>query len=344
VRKFLVAIALLIGVMFIIGRLAELQAIGETLQRGDLRYIALAFFVELIWLLNTAASYRAIYHALDIREDIRHLTILSTAAFFINVVAPSAGIGGVAVFVSESRRRGYSAARATLGSVLFVLFEYAGFLSVLVLGLIVLIRRNNLQLSEIIASGVFIIIGLILAILLYLGLRSAADLGNALAWMAKQTNRFFRPFIKRPYLSETRAHEFAKDAAEGLAELRQKPDDLLLAMSLALSSKALLVSILFLVFLAFKVPFSPGTLIAGYSIAQLFTIVSPTPAGVGIVEGVMTLGLNSLNVPLGAAAVITLLYRGLTFWVPLILGLIAFRTLARQPESESEAGKHRPSP
>ncbi len=337
-RKFLVAIGLLIGVMFVIGRLAELQAIGETLQRGDLRYIALALFVELIWLLNTAASYRAIYRALGIREDLKQLTILSAAAFFINVVAPSAGIGGVAVFISESRRRGYSAARATLGSVVFVLFEYAGFLAVLALGLIVLIRRNNLQLSEIIASGIFVIIALVLAVLLYLGLRSAEDLGNALSWMARLINRLLAPVLKRPYLSESRAREFARDAAEGLAELRHKPDDLLLAMSLALSSKALLVSILFLTFLTFKIPFSPGTLIAGYSIAQLFTIVSPTPAGVGVVEGVMTLALNSLYVPLGAAAVITLLYRGITFWVPLLIGLLAFRTLARQPEAEAAPG------
>ncbi len=248
---------------------------------------------------------------------------------------PSAGIGGVAVFVAEARRRGYSSARATLGSVLFVLFEYAGFLAVLVLGLIVLVRRNNLQLSEILASVIFVIIGFALAVLLYLGLRSAKDLGNALTWMAKKINWLVWPILKRPYLSETRPHEFARDAAEGLAELRQKPDELLLAMSLALSSKALLISVLFLVFLAFKVPFSPGTLIAGYSIAQLFTIVSPTPAGVGIVEGVMTLALNSLNVQLGAAAVITLLYRGITFWVPLILGLLGFRTLARQPETKT---------
>jgi uncharacterized protein (TIRG00374 family) len=335
VRKFLVAIALLIGVMFVIGRLAELQAIGETLRRGDLRFILLALGVEIIWLLNTAASYRAIYRGLGIQEDIWQLTILSAAAFFINVVAPSAGIGGVAVFVAEARRRDYSSARATLGSVVFVLFEYAGFLAVLVLGLIVLVRRNNLQLSEILASVIFVIIGLALAVLLYLGLRSAQDLGNALAWIAKKINWLVSPIMKRPYLSETRPHEFARDAAEGLAELRQKPDELLLAMSLALSSKALLISVLFLVFLAFKVPFSPGTLIAGYSIAQLFTIVSPTPAGVGIVEGVMTLALNSLNVQLGAAAVITLLYRGITFWVPLLLGLLGFRTLARQPETKT---------
>jgi uncharacterized protein (TIRG00374 family) len=338
VRKFLVAIALLIGVMFVIGRLAELQAIGETLRRGELRFIVLALFVELIWLLNTAASYRAIYRALGIDENIGQLMILSAAAFFINIVAPSAGIGGVAIFIAESRRRGYSAARATLGSVVFVLFEYAGFLAVLLLGLIVLVRRNNLQLSEIIASVIFVIIGAGLAGLLYLGLRSATDLGNALTWIAKQINRLLRPFIKRPYLSETRPHEFARDAADGLSELRQKPDELLLAMSLALSSKALSISILFLVFLAFKVPFSPGTLIAGYSIAQLFTIVSPTPAGVGIVEGVMTIALNSLNVQLGDAAVITVLYRGITFWVPLLIGMLAFRTLARQPEDETAPG------
>ena len=74
-----------------------------------------------------------------------------------------------------------------------------------------------------------------------------------------------------------------------------------------------------------------GPWIGGFSIGWLFLIVSPTPAGLGIVEGAMTLALASLHVPLEAATVITLAYRGLTFWLPFGYGFVAFRYLQRTP-------------
>jgi hypothetical protein len=87
-----------------------------------------------------------------------------------------------------------------------------------------------------------------------------------------------------------------------------------------------------MMFLAFGTEISIGTLVAGFSIGYLFLIVSPTPAGVGFVEGGLTLALTSLSVPLGAAAVITLAYRGITFWLPLLLGMLAFRILPHTGE------------
>ena len=80
-------------------------------------------------------------------------------------------------------------------------------------------------------------------------------------------------------------------------------------------------------FLAFEVPFSAGTIIAGFSMAYLFLIVSPTPSGIGIVEGLMPVALSSLNVNWSQSVVITLLYRAVTFWFPLGVGAWAFRTL-----------------
>jgi uncharacterized protein (TIRG00374 family) len=262
-------------------------------------------------------------------EQIERLYLMVAAAYSVNVVAPSGGMGGLAIFISEARRQEYSAARVTAAGVLVVLFDYVGFICVLALGLIVLFRRNNLNITELVASAVLVSVALVLAILLYLGMRSADAMGQALAWMARKVNGFLRPFIHREYLSEDRAHEFAHEAADSLSLVRQKPENLLLPAALSLSSKALLISILFLVFLAFKVPFSVGTLIAGFSIGYLFYIVSPTPAGIGVVEGALTLGLRSLNVPLGEATVVALAYRGITFWIPLLFGMLAFRLLDR---------------
>jgi uncharacterized protein (TIRG00374 family) len=236
----------------------------------------------------------------------------------------------MAVFISNAIKSGYSAGKATVVSMLFLFLDYVAFLCVLTLGLIVLFRRNDLDPTEIIASIVIFAIAAGLGSLLYLGSRSAGSLGNALAWMARLVNRMARPFIHRDYLSEPRAHEFAQDMAEDLKSLPQKSHSLLKPMLFALVNKALLIGVLAASFLSFEVPFTAGTVIGGFSITYLFLIFSPTPSGIGIVEGIMPLALSSLRVSWSQAVIVTLAYRGITFWVPLGVGAVAFRILNRK--------------
>jgi uncharacterized membrane protein YbhN (UPF0104 family) len=80
----------------------------------------------------------------------------------------------------------------------------------------------------------------------------------------------------------------------------------------------------------FSVPFSARTIIGVFAIAYLYLIVTPTPACVVIIEGVMPLALSSLRVPWSEAVVITLAYRGITFWLPLGIGATALRILERE--------------
>ncbi|MGB9672976.1 MAG: hypothetical protein ACPL3P_02480, partial [Anaerolineales bacterium] len=113
-RKFLIAIALLLGILFVIGHFTEVQSIYETLKKGDLRFISLALLVELVWIVNLGANYRAIYHALGIHDHLKRLTVLALAANFTNVVAPSAGFSGMAVFISEARKTNQPSGKVTL--------------------------------------------------------------------------------------------------------------------------------------------------------------------------------------------------------------------------------------
>ncbi len=326
-RKFVIAIALLLGVSYIIWRLAEVQAIVGTLRQGDWRFLVLAFLLVGIWTVNIAASFRAIYRSIGLKVEVNNLIPVVIAAQFINVVAPAAGMSGVVVFLAEARRRNYSPGKATIGAALYVLFDYAAFFCVLAVGLFVLFRRNNLNAGELIATGMLIAVAIFVATMIYLGLKSAEQLGMALSWLAHLVNRVLWPFIHRDYLSEERAREFAREAADGLRELKWDPKKLVLPGILALTKFGLLIGILLVSFMAFKVNVSPGTLIAGFSIAYLFLIISPTPSGLGIVEGALTLSLNSMYIPLGAAAVVTMAYRGFTFWLPLLFGMVAFRWL-----------------
>ncbi len=333
VRKFLIAILLLLGIYFVIGQFSEVQNIVATLRNGDWRFLALALVLQILWLVNVAASYQAIYHALGIRENLSELFRLAAAANFVNVVAPSVGMGGVAVFITQARHREYSPARAAIAGALYVFFDYSGFLTLLSLGILVLVRRNNLTIVEITASLILLGIAAGLGFLLHLGMKSEQAFGAALARMARFVNRLLRPFLHRDYLSEARAYAFAHDAVAGLRQIRQNPRNLLRPALLALTNKVLLTCVLWMVFLAFKVPLSVGTLIAGSAIAYLFFIVSPTPSGVGIVEGVLTLALRSMYVPLEAAAVIALAFRGFTFWLPLFIGMFTFRHIGTSASS-----------
>lgn len=331
-RKFAVALVFLMAVYFLLTRFTEVEQVARTLQRGDVKWIIMGIGLQFVWLVNVAACFRACYRLMGVEESIERLLLLSLGANFVNVIAPAAGVSGLAVFISDCRARGKPTGRVTSAAALSVLYDYLAFIIVLGLGLTVLIRRDRLGAAEVSASAILLAIAMVFGVLLWLGMRSGESLGQALAWMAHMVNRVVRPLRRRDYLSEDNARAFAMEAAEGLAIARQAPRGaILLPAALALSKQALLISILFMVFMAFGQAFSVGTLVAGYAIGYLFLIVSPTPSGIGFVEGAMTLALTTLRVPLAAATIITLAYRGITLWLTLLYGMVAMRWIGRQP-------------
>jgi uncharacterized protein (TIRG00374 family) len=202
--------------------------------------------------------------------------------------------------------------------------------------MIALLRRNHLGVGEITAAVILLAIAIVLAFLFYLGYRSTKALGEALAKIARLINLILKPFIHREYLNEARAHSFAAEISDGLGELPEKPRSLFRPFLLSLATKVLLMGILICSFLSFSVPFSAGTVLGGFAIGYLFLIVSPTPSGIGIVEGVMAIALGSLGVNFSQAVVITLAYRGMTFWLPLAIGAVAFRFLQLQEAKNPE--------
>ncbi|HEX2981399.1 MAG TPA: lysylphosphatidylglycerol synthase domain-containing protein, partial [Anaerolineaceae bacterium] len=232
-RKFLIAVVLLLGIYFVISRFTEVQTIADTFSRGDWRFLLLALIVELAWLVNIGSTFRAIYMLLGETNTRRYMIRLAAAANFVNVVAPAGGMTGIAVFLADARRRGYSSARATVAGALFVLFDYAATLLVVVIGLSVLFVRNSLHWPEIMASIILLLLAVFLTSMLVLAMRSARELGNVLEWLARRLNSVLRIFIHRDYLEVARAHSFAEEIAEGASVLRTHPKMLLRPFALA---------------------------------------------------------------------------------------------------------------
>ncbi|MCE9647137.1 MAG: flippase-like domain-containing protein [Chloroflexi bacterium] len=337
-KKLLVVVILFLGIAVVVLSFGELETILRTLQKAHLGFFLLAILIQVVWFFTTGRMYQSVYHLLGLDETIPNLSRIAAAANFINIVAPTAGMGGVALFASEARRRGHPAGRATVAAALSLSLDHAAFLCVLSLGLIVLVRRNDLHAGDLSATLFMLGIAISYAFILYLGYRSEEKLGNFLAKLANMVNRVVRFFRRKDYLSEARAHEFAHEVAEGFSGLTEQKTSLVRPVLWGILDKALLMLVLLCSFLAFEVPFSAGTIIAGFSIAYLFLIVSPTPSGIGIVEGLMPVALSSLNVDWSQAVVITLTYRTVTFWVPFGIGAWAFRSLHAAGEEPSTNG------
>jgi hypothetical protein len=330
-RKLLLAVVFGLSLLFLIDNYQLMQRQLAVLEKGNLLLVGLALLVALGYFVSTAALYRMLYRILRIDVDLADLIPISAAAFFVNVIAPSAGLSSIAVFVSEARRRDEPVGRVTVASTLFVFFDLAGFMAVLIGGIFILVQQNHLTVTEIIATLYLIGLAGVLGFIFWVGSRSAGRLEALLRKLARWVNTAAGwAGRQEPVYSEEAASAFAQDTAEGLALMRAQKRNFLYPFLLGIANRASFIVVLWLIFEAFGIPYQAGTIIGGYSIAYLFTVASPTPAGVGVVEGLMTIGLASLSVPVAQATVATLAYRGITFWFLLLAGAGAFQYLRRQ--------------
>jgi hypothetical protein len=63
-------------------------------------------------------------------------------------------------------------------------------------------------------------------------------------------------------------------------------------------------------------------------------MISFIPGGLGVTEGFMGLLFNSFSIPLSVAVVSILVFRLLSFWIWIPIGLISYVTMAREISKE----------
>jgi uncharacterized membrane protein YbhN (UPF0104 family) len=71
-----------------------------------------------------------------------------------------------------------------------------------------------------------------------------------------------------------------------------------------------------------------GVLVMAYLLGQLGNLL-PLPGGVGGIDGAMIGALIAFGAPAGDAALAVLAYRGMSFWLPTVPGVLAYVSLAR---------------
>jgi len=344
IRRILYTLILLLTGWYVVNHLEELRLLLSTFGNANPAWLLVALGAHIVWLMVIAASLQSTYTLTGIHESLRHLLPLTTAGNFLNVVAPSYGLGALAVFMADGSKRGLPAGKVSTASILYMVYDYIGFMIILPVGLIVLSMRDALSPVITASSMIAAVIASVVFTATYLGFKNTGRLKHFLQKLARLINGMLFALFRREVLSMSRIRLFADNVTDGLREVRAASHSLIIPALLALLNKASAMLILLLAAKAFQVNLDPAVLFASFTIAYLFNIVSVTPSGIGFVEGALTLILSNLGVPLAQAAAITVTYRGITFWLTLLYGLIAIRMIGYPLRSAGIPGRTETAP
>jgi phosphatidylglycerol lysyltransferase len=317
---------LLIGFIWVVvTRLTEIQNLAETLAKGLWGWVLVAAILQVLYFVVMTASYQAAFWTVEVRGRLFELLPVTFAALFVNVVAPSGNVSGMALWADDAARRGESPARTMAGTLLQLIIDFVSFTLVLAIGMVHLFLQHDLEVYQIVAALILFLMTLALSSVLALGLWQPELLRRLLLWLKTAANKLAKRLKRADFFDDEWVERNATEYTDASAAIARYPKRLARAMGIMMVAHIVDLASLYVLFLAFQYPIPIGALVAGYAMGILFWIVSPTPQGIGVVEGVMALVFTSLGVPAAVAATVTLAFRGLTFWLPLLIGFIILR-------------------
>ena len=326
-RRWIFWIVIIAFLWVVISRFSEIKKLAETLMSGQWQWVAVAALTQVIFYITYTALYQSAFLTVGVKSKLFELLPVTFGSIFLNVAAPSGGASGAALFVDDASRRGQSAARATVGTLLVMVADFSAFLVLLVAGMVYLFTHHTLKIYEIVAAVFLIVIIGGLTGFLLLGLWRPQWLQKVLSWLRGFANRIARMLRRPDFLDEAWVERNTAEFTEAAIAIAAQPAMLMQTLGIAFASHLINLTSLYFVFLAFQQKVHFGVLVAGYAMGILFWIVAITPQGIGVVEGMMTLVFASLGIPIERATVIALAFRGLSFWLPLAIGFILLRRL-----------------
>ena len=327
IRRWIFLIITVLFLWLVVSHTTDLKQLCETLAHGQVSWVLTALLALVAYYVTFTASYQAAFYTVGIHTHTRDLLSVTLGSLFINVVVPAGGAGGAALFVEDLARRGESQASATAGVLLQLIADFSAFTLLLIPSMIYLFVVHDLQSYEIVTASILLLMTVGLATVLILGIWKPGWLQRLFHGSQRMVNWLLTRLRRSHGLPDDWAQKNAGEFSQAATAVSRHPFRLALTVLTAFLAHLLDLTVLYLLFLAFHQPVGLGVLVAGYAMGILFLVVSITPQGIGVVEGVMALTFTSLGISAAVATTVTLAFRGLTFWLPMLLGFFAVQRM-----------------
>jgi uncharacterized protein (TIRG00374 family) len=241
---------------------------------------------------------------------------------FFNSTIPSIGLSGNSFFSNLLLKKGIGAER----SLTFILFEL----------FIVYLSRTIVILAMII-TGLFFVFPASFYPIFIAGLIAYALL-SLLIVVTERKKIFFYivdkfkqvNFIRKKLAAYKHYFRPDHDYDEHFLKIFTSKKDLVLqALGYNIGISGCDILTIYAIFLGSGFSISPLSVALVYIITQIITLLPTSPGSLLVYEGSMTYFFMRLGVPFGVAITVVLLYRGLSFWLPIPVGFFLQKKLQK---------------
>jgi uncharacterized protein (TIRG00374 family) len=309
---------------FLLPQLAGLEDTWHRIENGSPWWMFLALLFGVGMFAGYVAMFRGIFvRAGASRIDWKASYQITLAGLAASRIFAAGGAGGLVLTAWALRRAGLGRRFVADKTLTFLILTYLPYMAALIVcGLGLRIGLFNGEAP----FGLTVVPAIIAAILTALGISTAlvpTDLQRRLDGFASRGGHFAK-LAQRLANLPAAASAGMRDA---LTHIRH-PDP---ALAGAILFWAFQVAVLWASFRAFG-DAPPLAVLTQAFFVGMFGNLLPMPGGVGGVEGGMIAALAGFGVDAGQAVVAVLLFRAVTFWLPMIPGVIAYFQLRRTVE------------
>ena len=341
IRLLLIGLVIIIVCAVVFMRGDQLVELVETMKQGATLPLIAAICTQLGKYLSQSFAYSHCFKAVNERMKPRSTLPLVFGTFFMNTIAPSLNLAGTTLVVNDARKRGIEAGKATSAALLMQITIDGAFATIMISAFIMLALTVGLSPLWFLVGMLVIVLVSVMILIMVLGRRRPAIVLRALSPIERLVNSVLVRFKKKPL--NPWAGKLVTSFSDAAGLIGQNPRPTLEAYGCSIIASLCELSCFCLVGLAFGVT-SIEPLVCGYVVATLFAMISITPQGVGVVEAMVVVAFTAFGESSAAGMAIGLVYRGIVFWMPFIIGAILInvtKTFRGGDEKEAAGGDAR---
>ncbi len=329
-KKVFLRISLIVGILaifiyYVSQNLGTIKRTVDLTFSESIGFMLGAFILSIVAFFFMVVMHQKVFSMMNIRRTKLQMFFLQVSAMAVNALVPSSGVSVAILYANDAKKHGESEAAAVTAAILTLVADYISIAILLIFAMIYLEFVGTLELQVIVPSLAFLAITGGLFWLIYGAGKNKPALKRFLEWSKKLINKLIAPFKKKITNSETAMDRFIDELENAYLAIRSDKMDLVGAVCAMFVAHFMYLAALYVLFFSLGISPLYRVLLAGYAVGMMFVVISPTPNGVGFVEGSMVLAYSSLGVPGAAAATVTLIYRGFSFWLPLFVGFVVIQ-------------------
>ena len=300
----LIGVALLAAVVAVALHASDAEAFARVIEQAQPAWLAAALGLQMATYLAGAEIWRCVTRAAGMPLRVGLAYRLSVVELLVDQALPSSGLSGSVVVAGALQRRGIGKDVTTAGIVVNAVAYLMAYIAALGAGIAVLTAQGRATAPVLVAGGAFILAAAVVA-------AAAIRLsGTQARWL------------------NDRAHvpAWLRRALDLLAQARptlvRNPRLIGSGTALQLAIVALDALTMWALIRSLGVAAPPAAVFTSFMISTVLRTVSIVPAGLGAFEAASILTLHGAGIEVPVALAATLLFRGFSFWLPMLPGLL----------------------